>query len=346
MNEADLCATLLRRVSPEADIIAVVRAGSRLAYLLQQVVSEARLFCLFAETADGILPEQALGEWWLAASAQNVDTPASAALPWPHPTHPARRRRRLDTLFPRHRDVGLIVTQDPTGAADLLYGARGIIAATAPPVVIDLSTLPLSQRRGVWLAAAEMLSEYLWYNSMLQPRRVDATVLSDPVIMALKRGEAQVHPVGASGRSKLNGTTREAVKKVVTVFDASLCCRGFFPVESNAEWVGRWTGNGSVCAFALLLPGPGTWHLSLDIADWGVVTQPEMLGVTVGKAALGIQHVSGRRIRFGDIMVPPIADDGRLVVKLSTPRPRKRHRDDAHAVGVAFVRATLEQVSS
>jgi len=350
---ATLCRALLP--PPERDVVAVMRPGSRLEHQLRASVPADRLFCLGVPPDNAIQPRvlrpPALGEWTVVAGDADVDTPPGAKLPWPHQATPGWRLRRLDTLFPAHRRIGLIVTDDPARAPDLLRGAAAILAAAAPPVVIDLSALPVKDRLAAWSACASAVADtgYAWHDGMLMPCDVDATVvmtLRDAAVCAMA-GHPQdlVTQLALLGWAAPVGAAPRIESPSVTDFDDDLPCLGFHASESNGHSVWRWSGAGPVCAFALRLPGPGTWSIVLEIADWGVVGDRQDLSLYADGVRLACRSNEAGCIRFGDLVVAPDGDDGRLIIELTTPRPRRRRADDPRPAGIAVRRATLERAA-
>jgi hypothetical protein len=346
-NAGAVCRALLARMAPTRDIVALVQPASQLEHALLHSVAEDRLFRLPACFEDERL--HANGPLIYAGSV-DLDVSAGAALPWPHVAQPGRRLRRLDTLFPRHGDVGMIIIGDATAAPEVLRGARAILAGAAPRVVLDLATMPMAQRLGAWKAVAAELAayDYVWHDAMLQPCCVDDTVLAvlrDPVVTALPQAApvCGVAALAALGWNTPIGAAEPVPPRAVTVFDSALACHGFHPAQTDGAATWRWSGAALDCAFAMPSPGPGTWRLTLCVADWGVVETPTHLQARANGQALRLQTATADTICFGDVIIPPDADPGRLLITLAMPRPQRLFAEDPTLCGIAVTRAILSK---
>ena len=354
------CAAWLAALSPETDIVAALLPGTRLERTLQQMVPPERLFRL-------ALPPRAAGCRRLAdpeliaavAGAQDLDIPAEPVLPWPQPSAPGWRMRRLDTLFPHPGRIGLIVTDEAAGAAALLRGAATLLRQDVPAVVIDLSALPPNARLAVWADCDAALagSAHRWHDGLLLPCTLGPLLpeqLHDAVVCALpaSAGATMIERLAQLGwRAPVPPPPPAAARSEVT-FDAALAGFGFHPPQADRNGACRWSGAGPLCGFAIALPGPGRWDLRLEVHDWGVVRSPSelQLGLEIpgpdGAAALrwftGLAEAAGR-IRFEGIVVPGDDARGQLVFHLATRRPAGRV-DDGRPRGICLSRATLEGV--
>jgi hypothetical protein len=317
--------------------------GSRLEADLRRAVPAERLFCFPASDEAGA------GISTMKAASVDLDTPKECALPWPHRSRPERRYRRLDTLFARHDDVGMIILADPEGAHDIIGGAVGVMAM-APPLVLDLSALPVSRRFAAWSSVASALNDtYVWHDAMLQPTQVDCAVtdtLRDPVVVALPLAEAAsgVAALAASGWASPIGDSKPIPTRLVTPFDAALPCWGFHSPERDGVAAWRWSGADPEHTFVLMLPGPGTWQIILAVADWGVVETAKALSVYANGAPLTLLDHGSDEVRFGNFVVTPDADMGRVVIVLGLPRPARLAPDDLVWRGIALTYVVLERV--
>jgi len=342
-----VCSALVAELDPRRDVICLVRPGSRLDHHLRRLVPKDRLFHLAARP-NLLARDTSPGEWELVAGSEDLDIPPSASLPWPHPTRPGFRRRRLDTLFPAQHRVGLIVMDDPRHAPDLLRGAAAILARSAPAVVLDLAVLPVAARLAAWAECAELLDAagYDWHDGLLLRCGRDPLVvetLLDPVVCAIRSPPVPLlSGLALRGWSPPVRPAHPVERPSVTRFDADLPCRGFYPPESDGRAIWRWTGQDAPCAFAVRVPGPGRWRITLDVANWGVVDEADALSVQADGVPLACQGIEGGRIRFGDIDIAPATDHGCIIVALATPRPRPWNPGDPRAVGIALLQASLD----
>jgi hypothetical protein len=321
-----LCTALLQRMAPTQAVIAAVRPHSRLEQRLRRLLPPERL-CLLER-----VPVQ--------AGIDDSDIPPSADLPWPHPSRPGARVRRLDTLFPDPRHVALIVIDDAAGAPALLQGATNLVKTVQPAIVFDFAAVPPAERQSAWEATVGCLPPaYTWFDGLLMPCEGPAeifTTLGDAVICTLPHAAQSPLATLAAGGWRPALPPAAPIDPIwVGECDADLPSVGLYAPEGDCNHRWRWSGPDPACYFFLPLPGPGRWEIALDIADWGSVAGAEFLLVSADDQKLSFLGQHDEWQRFGHYDAVPLKDTGRLRIDLVTPRPQVRPGDDPRAVGIA-----------
>jgi hypothetical protein len=364
---ADLCRTLLARLPPESCIVALTLPGSRLDRALGDAVATERLLRHRRDSATAEAMAESAEFCEEILSDRDRDVAEAALPPWPGGrTRPAHRLRRLDTLYADSHRVGLIVIEDAAAAPAILHGAQRLLRTQAPAIVFDLAGAAPAERVESCERFAALLApfELAWHDTMLVPvpdaarRREALLVLADQVVAAVPPGILPTSlPASLAGTiSRANADLAELAwsgwrspvaqsdrGETSAGFDPWLTCRGFHPPESDGHAWWRWSGPGMRATFAMPQPGVGAWRLRLDVLDWGVADAPDALQVFWRGRRLREVYRDGVGASFDGIEVSGPELEGRLLIEMLTPHPRRASENDPRQIGVNCLRATLER---
>jgi hypothetical protein len=300
-----LASALAGGLAAEASVLCALPPGADVARRLAARIGAERVFShptpLLAAGGAGIAVE--LG-------AEDLDRAAPRGGLWPGGSLTARSRlRRIDTLY-AGRPVGLLVVAGAAEAAAILIGAAQAIARFRPAVLVD-GRGGAAQDEG---AVGAALPGY----TVFRPAEGVACWLPE----GQRPPEAEPSPAGSD---------------IAVAFDDDLACGGLHASEPGAPDGGRWTGAAIETFFIVPRPDPGSWALSLAVADWG--------NAAAGFAAL----VEGRRLAPATLTARGVAypalaiAPGGLTLRIALlpPRPIPDLDRWPRKIGLRITRASL-----
>lgn len=368
----ETCVALMNLLAPNRQVIASLPEGAVLAAALRAHLAPRQLFQHdILEMAPHAPISEADGDAGPVLASRDCEPVAGVPLPWPAPeVAPARRTRRLDTLYADSHAPGLLVLGGKSPLSDVLAGCRGTLLRHRPMLLLDLGDTPPAARAAAWEACVRACEDchYTWHDGLLLPclssvdRQAAATALGHatgvglpaewPDMRPLPPGIADmlapedVEVARLSWAGAVTGVKRLPAPDGARIrFDDTLRALGMYRTEQNAQgacW--RWTGPGPRASFLLPVPGPGPWRLRLEVVNWGSAKPPGALRALVGGKFLTIERSGEDFISFVPLAPPPFWSGAPMRIDLTTPRPRRASARDARCLGVSLAGASLSRM--
>ncbi len=337
------------------DVVAVLHPAHFLVNRLRKVVPQARLFLHFPE----VITIPGSSRSCIVASDRDRDFVASRAV-WPDLSQsgPALLRR-LDTLYATSHDIGLIII----GAAEpcaVLSGAADILVRHAPIVMLDVATVPPSERDSAVTGCGTLLVGYQFRDSLLLPcseletRSELLQVLAETTFCAFP-GPRQTAGTAVDDSLLLDehlaSVARQAWKvptstakwpHVLYRMDDQLPCSGFHKPETDGTDSWRWSGPAPRATFYVPVPGPGAWAIKLLVFAWGRAGAPGDVEVFVERRRAAIIHQDDYEITLAPVTVPGGSYVGFLQVDVAVAHMVRASSQDRRLVGICLSGISVE----
>ena len=364
---------LLRRLSEAGEldggrILSVDAPPSAATRLLEAAVPADRLFTFPARSWTGpVGPDIPV---FLADREREVEVTAAGGLVRMTPL--LRRLRMADGLFAGMPGrCALLHVADGGHAAAVLRGARGLLAAQRPLVLLGVPGAAGPERLGWLEAAVDALAghDYALVDSVLLPadtaefRREAVLVGAETGFLAIPRerdrdglvrrllGRGLALPEALHGDELLAaGLLRAAALQPdpdgdadLIAFDDALVCDGFHPAESDGERCWRWSGPFPEARAYLPLRRAGAFAFELEILGVAAPALTGALRLYVDGAAVAtrMRPHDGGWLATGGFAVPPDRFKGWCELRLAYGATAEPSPAEPRRLGVRIGRCRL-----